>query len=239
MASQITSLTIVYSAVCSGADQRKHQSSCEFPAQRASNAENISIWWRHDDDAILVSVECSVPDAFFLFCLVSVSEDFAHSPQSYIPVICLGQTNHTTTPKWKQKILTKSTVKWHISKPKHNTTRPWGYWWRNSGVLAMELRLCCTNPSIYIADTVCTDISMVQYKTITSIVLAHLLCDILFCTKHWLVICELAAYNKFCENIEAVYWKTISIIGVCYTEHGHMLAVITFMIASWFCSSVS
>ena len=50
--SQITSLTIVYSAVYSGADQRKHQSSAslaflegdspeigEFPAQRASNGE--------------------------------------------------------------------------------------------------------------------------------------------------------------------------------------------------------
>ena len=71
MASQITSLTIVYSTVYSGADQRKHQSSaslafvrgihrCEFPAcegnspltgeflaQRTSNAENVSIWWRH------------------------------------------------------------------------------------------------------------------------------------------------------------------------------------------------
>ena len=100
MASQITSLTTVYSTVYSGADQRKHQSyksilpflwrhngrdcisnhqsyDCllnhsfrrrskktsklrvtglymgnspvtgEFPAQRASNAENISIWWRH------------------------------------------------------------------------------------------------------------------------------------------------------------------------------------------------
>ena len=43
MASQITNLTIVYSSVYSGADQRKHQSS----AQRASNAENGSIWWRH------------------------------------------------------------------------------------------------------------------------------------------------------------------------------------------------
>ena len=54
MASQITSLTIVYSIVYSGADQRKHQSSAslalcgeltgtgEFPAQRASNAENVS-----------------------------------------------------------------------------------------------------------------------------------------------------------------------------------------------------
>ena len=59
MASQITSLTIVYSTVYSGADQRKYQSSAllafvenspeigDFPAQMASNAENVSIWWRH------------------------------------------------------------------------------------------------------------------------------------------------------------------------------------------------
>ena len=61
MASEITSLTIVYSTVYSGADQRKHQSSAslafvgnspvtgEFPAQMASNAENVSIWRRHHD----------------------------------------------------------------------------------------------------------------------------------------------------------------------------------------------
>ena len=52
MASQITSLTIVYSTVYSGADQRKHQSSAslvtgDFPAQRASNAIFFSIWLRH------------------------------------------------------------------------------------------------------------------------------------------------------------------------------------------------
>ena len=57
VASQITSLTIVYLTVYSGTDHRKHQSSAslaldssvigEFPAQRASNAENVSIWWRH------------------------------------------------------------------------------------------------------------------------------------------------------------------------------------------------
>ena len=54
MASQITRLTIVYWAVCSGADQRKstklrvtglcEESSpvtCEFTAQRASNAQNV------------------------------------------------------------------------------------------------------------------------------------------------------------------------------------------------------
>ena len=59
MAPQITSLTVVYSTVYSDADQRKHQSSAslvfvgeftgtsEFPALRASYAENVSIWWRH------------------------------------------------------------------------------------------------------------------------------------------------------------------------------------------------
>ena len=59
MASQITSLTIVYSTVYSGADQRKHQSSASLalvrgihrsgglPAQMASNAKNVSIRWCH------------------------------------------------------------------------------------------------------------------------------------------------------------------------------------------------
>ena len=66
MASQIASLTIVYSTVYSGANQRKHKSSAslafvrvihrssnspltgEFPAQRVSDAENVSI-----DDVIM------------------------------------------------------------------------------------------------------------------------------------------------------------------------------------------
>ena len=52
MASQISNLTIVYLNVHSGADQRKHQNSVspvtgEFPAQMASNAENVFIWLRY------------------------------------------------------------------------------------------------------------------------------------------------------------------------------------------------
>ena len=60
MAYQITSLVIVYWTVYSGADQRQHQSPASLafvwgihrgpvnsPAQMASNAENVSIWWRH------------------------------------------------------------------------------------------------------------------------------------------------------------------------------------------------
>ena len=66
MASQIT-------IHVSGADQRKHQSSAslafvEFtgdlwiPAQRASNAENVSIWWRHHENCW-----CVVPHAFIKY----------------------------------------------------------------------------------------------------------------------------------------------------------------------------
>ena len=59
-ASQITNVSMVCSNVCSGACQWKHQSSashglCEgnppvtngFPSQRASDAENVSNWWRY------------------------------------------------------------------------------------------------------------------------------------------------------------------------------------------------
>ena len=70
IASQITSLTVVYSVVYSGADQRnikapRHWPLCgeftgtgEFPAQRASYAENVSIWWRHHDDKPFFVVCC-------------------------------------------------------------------------------------------------------------------------------------------------------------------------------------
>ena len=62
MASQIICASSVYSTVCSGEDQRKHfwcenvpglgvgisPVTGEFPAQWASNAGNVAIWWRHD-----------------------------------------------------------------------------------------------------------------------------------------------------------------------------------------------
>ena len=60
---QITSLTIVYSTVYSGADQRKHQSPASLafvrgirrwpvnsPHKWPVNAVNVSIWWRHHDN---------------------------------------------------------------------------------------------------------------------------------------------------------------------------------------------
>ena len=67
MASQIISMTIVYSIVYSGADQRKCVTGLcagrspvtgEFPAQRVSNTTNVSIWWRHHDSCF---VKCRSP----------------------------------------------------------------------------------------------------------------------------------------------------------------------------------
>ena len=62
MASQITSLPIVYSTVYSSTVQRKHQSSASLafvwgihrwpvnsPHKKTSNAENVSIWRRHPE----------------------------------------------------------------------------------------------------------------------------------------------------------------------------------------------
>ena len=67
MASQITSLTIVYSTVYSRRRAKKTSKLCvtglcarnspvtgEFPAQRASNAENASIWRRRHEIFYLV-----------------------------------------------------------------------------------------------------------------------------------------------------------------------------------------
>ena len=71
LASQITTLTVVYSIVYSGVDQRKSKlrvtglcagnspGTGEFPAQMASYAENVSIWWRHHDKAI-ICLDCRV-----------------------------------------------------------------------------------------------------------------------------------------------------------------------------------
>ena len=54
MVSQITDVSIVHLTVSSSAYQGKQQRSVslvfvsgELPAHRASNAENVSTWWRH------------------------------------------------------------------------------------------------------------------------------------------------------------------------------------------------
>ena len=86
IAFQITSLTIVYSTVYSGTDERKHQSfaslafvrgihHCEFPTQRASNAENVFIWWRHHDGDSFTAFQVW-PFSTISFMLHAVSSTF-------------------------------------------------------------------------------------------------------------------------------------------------------------------
>ena len=112
VASQITSLTIVYSTVYSGVDQRKHQRSAllafvrrihpsvtgEFPAQKASNAENISIWWRHHiyDLANLTNVSESI-------ILQSVRLSFLHSFKLQFYSIYLNVKEEPRKPLWNKK----------------------------------------------------------------------------------------------------------------------------------------
>ena len=66
MASQITSLTIVYSTVywpkktsklrVTGLCAGNSPGTGQFPAQLASNAENVSIWWRHHSVLIITAI---------------------------------------------------------------------------------------------------------------------------------------------------------------------------------------
>ena len=72
LASQITSLAIVYSTVIHAQIKEnikalRHWPLCgeftgtgEFPAQRASNAENVSIWWRHHVNSSLAKLETNL-----------------------------------------------------------------------------------------------------------------------------------------------------------------------------------
>ena len=76
-ASEINSLAIIHSTVYTGADQRKHKSTAsllfagnspvtgEFPAQMASYAENVSIWWRHH----VLSIHAMLIDSTPFVCL--------------------------------------------------------------------------------------------------------------------------------------------------------------------------
>ena len=66
MASQITSLTVVYSI-----------GTGEFPAQRASNADNVSIWWRHHDlvaSIRITAIQISIKFALSAKASIIISE---------------------------------------------------------------------------------------------------------------------------------------------------------------------
>ena len=100
MASQITSLTIVYSTIYSGTDQRKYQSSAsmafvcgdspvtgEFPAQRSSNAEMFPF-----SDVIMLSP----PTRLF----ISVLRMTTKNTKSRITAYLWGESTSDSPHKW-------------------------------------------------------------------------------------------------------------------------------------------
>ena len=91
IASQITSLTIVYSTVYSDADQGKTSllrvtclcagnspGSGEFPTQMANNAENVSIWWRHHgkllEVVVMITSSVATDDKFVIWQFTGFSK---------------------------------------------------------------------------------------------------------------------------------------------------------------------
>ena len=112
IASQITGISIVYSTICSGAYQRKHQNSvslgfvpCDewIPTKRASNAENFSIWWRHhDSDGYPPGVLTEIHLILLRFALCSVLHIGFRSPLSPLVLfvnyyLCRSRNNKMQT----------------------------------------------------------------------------------------------------------------------------------------------
>ena len=85
VASQITGFTIVFSTVYSDADQRKFKAprhwpgTGEFPAQMDSNAENVSIWWRHNVN--ICPSFLAAPTRHLNHCWLIISEILMDSPK--------------------------------------------------------------------------------------------------------------------------------------------------------------
>ena len=105
MTSQTTSFTISYSSVYSGADQRQYQSSASLAFvrgihrwQRASNAENVSIWWRHHGiqwyQSCFLSILPRLFGVFMMRCFVVT--DLVQESQSEIQARTIDEKSSTS-----------------------------------------------------------------------------------------------------------------------------------------------
>ena len=129
IAFQITSLTIVYSTVYSDANQRKHQSSVSLafvrgihrgpvnsPHEMASNAENVSIWWRHD--AIYASVTKSsfhiVFSIFHVRGVTAITKENICSTYKPVNLGCSICARPPVTFEWNRKDLLVSHISYYI-----------------------------------------------------------------------------------------------------------------------------
>ena len=94
----------------------------EFPAQMASNAENVSIWWRHHDIAMSVRFIFIYSNHPFIMMMSSNGNIFR--------VTGLGAGNSPVTGEFpSQRVLTRSIgVFFDLRLNKRLSQQSWGWW---------------------------------------------------------------------------------------------------------------
>ena len=113
MASQITNLTIVHSTIYSrrrskktsklrvtGLCEGKSPVTGEFPAQKASNADNVSIWWRHHAiPKVVIEVSYLIMRSYLLYW--HYSDDTMSAMASQITDVSIVCSTVLSVIKWK------------------------------------------------------------------------------------------------------------------------------------------
>ena len=176
MASQITSVTIVYSIVCTGADRRKSKLRVaglwqgnspvtgEFPAQRTSNAENVSLWWRHHD--IHATLTLHVCKAMSIGCLFkSLSRLTTEKPSK---LYTLSHLPWTKWPPFRRRHFQRHFHEWRVFS--------FEFYW------SLFLRSNYANP-VYGVATICHQVRCLRwghpslFYTATSLLIFYCLID--------------------------------------------------------------
>ena len=108
MASQINSLTVVYSTVYSRRRSKKalklrvtglcegNSLTDEVPAQKSSNGENVSSWWRHHGLSLRILLHWSNPTEIYLIGaseLGSRQDVYIKSYHQYLSFVCMFPFN--------------------------------------------------------------------------------------------------------------------------------------------------
>ena len=172
MASQITSLTIVYSTAIQGADKRKTSKLCvtglcdgnspltiEFPTQWASNTENVSIWWHHDVDfrqwllSYVASQPGPMPETAISWKLLWQRIRLKMPAQVVdISDIFICMNSPTCYQYISPEAAGKVNLVWEDKHGLFNSLWPSDTkWWQRSGSTLAQVMACChTAPSHYL-----------------------------------------------------------------------------------------
>ena len=147
MASQITSLTIVYSTVIQAQIKEnikapRHWPLCgeftgtgEFPAQRSSNAENVSIWWRHHESGTVLMLR----NCYLLDILAAISHNrirmmvdtwWRHQMETFSALLDLCAGNSPVTGEFppQRPVMRSFDVFFDLRLNKRLSKQSWDWW---------------------------------------------------------------------------------------------------------------